>query len=63
MDNKKTEVTRGEVGEIAVQGDNVMKGYFKKPEATTKALRNGWLHTWDLGKMNIVILLRVALLL
>ena len=38
-----------EIGEIIVQGDVVMKEYYKNPEATANAVRNGWLHTGDLG--------------
>ncbi|SKA00440.1 AMP-binding enzyme C-terminal domain-containing protein [Selenihalanaerobacter shriftii] len=52
VDENDEELPRGEIGEIAVKGANVMKGYFKKPKATEKALRNGWFHTGDLGKMD-----------
>lgn len=39
----------GQVGEICVRGGNVMQGYWNEPEATARALRNGWLLTGDIG--------------
>ena len=42
----------GEVGELAVKGPQVMKGYWKMPEDTKAVLRRGWLYTGDIGKMD-----------
>jgi len=39
----------GEVGEVLVRGDVVMRGYWHNPQASAEALRGGWLHTGDLG--------------
>ncbi len=49
FDEEDNEVPRGERGEIVIRGTNVMKGYYKRPEATAEAFRNGWFHTGDIG--------------
>jgi len=43
------EVKRGEKGELIYRGHNVMKGYYKKPEANAKTLKNGWLYSGDIA--------------
>ncbi len=52
VNEQDQEVPRGEVGELIVSGDAVMKGYLNQPEATAEALRGGWLHTGDLARMD-----------
>jgi long-chain acyl-CoA synthetase len=46
------ELPRNTVGEIAIRGAGVMLGYWRKPEETERALRNGWLHTGDGARMD-----------
>ena len=52
LDEEGRELPAGEKGEIVVKGDNVMLGYWKNPAATAETLKNGWLHTGDMGYMD-----------
>jgi acyl-CoA synthetase (AMP-forming)/AMP-acid ligase II len=45
-------VAPGEVGEIAIRGENVMKGYWNRPDATAEAIRDGWFHSGDLARVD-----------
>ena len=49
VDENDNEVPDGVLGEIVLRGPNILKGYFKNPEATAKAFANGWFHTGDIG--------------
>ena len=49
---KGTTVKIAEDGEILVKGENVMNGYWDNPEATASTLKNGWIHTGDIGKLD-----------
>ncbi len=52
VDENDKEVAIGETGEIVIRGHNVMKGYYKRPEATAEAMKNGWFHSGDIGKID-----------
>ncbi|HEX3753393.1 MAG TPA: long-chain fatty acid--CoA ligase [Streptosporangiaceae bacterium] len=58
VDEAGQEVPQGEVGEIAIHGPNVMKGYWQRPEATAEAMKGvgeadgGWFHTGDLARVD-----------
>ncbi|BBA97107.1 putative acyl-CoA synthetase [Actinacidiphila reveromycinica] len=52
VDEKGTEVPPGTIGEIVAAGDHVMLGYWKKPAETAEAVRDGWMHTGDVGYMD-----------
>jgi len=47
-----TNVPVGETGELIVKGPQIMKGYWKKPEETALVLREGWLYTGDIARMD-----------
>jgi long-chain acyl-CoA synthetase len=49
VDAEGHEAADGELGEIIIKGPNVMKGYFGNPAATAEAIREGWLHSGDIG--------------
>lgn len=52
VDDDDVELPVGEAGEIVVRGDVVMAGYWKNPDATAETMRNGWLHTGDIGSFD-----------
>jgi long-chain acyl-CoA synthetase len=52
MDDLGKMVAQGEKGEIVIRGPMLMKGYWKKPEETAEMIRDGWLHTGDVGYMD-----------
>lgn len=52
VDDQGLDMPHGEIGEIAVRGHNVMKGYWQREDATADAIRAGWFHTGDLARVD-----------
>ena len=52
VDEEGRELPRGSVGELILKGENIMKGYYKDEEATAQVIKEGWLYTSDLGRMD-----------
>jgi acyl-CoA synthetase (AMP-forming)/AMP-acid ligase II len=52
LDEEQRRLPPGDTGEICIKGPALMNGYWQQPEATAETLRNGWLHTGDIGRMD-----------
>jgi long-chain acyl-CoA synthetase len=52
LETGETELASGEIGELVIKGPTVMKGYYNRPDETARTLRNGWLYTGDIAKMD-----------
>jgi long-chain acyl-CoA synthetase len=52
VDDNGAEVPHGQTGEIVIRGHNVMKGYWRRPEETSAAIRDGWFRTGDIGRVD-----------
>jgi long-chain acyl-CoA synthetase len=52
VDEDGADVEQGEVGEIVIKGPNVMKGYWRKDDATAEAIKDGWFHSGDMAKVD-----------
>jgi fatty-acyl-CoA synthase len=53
VDEQDQPLPPGEIGEIVARGPQIMRGYWHRPEATAEALRGGWLHTGDVGTLDV----------
>ena len=51
LDDPDKEMPQGEPGELCIKGPQVMLGYWRRPEETALAIRNGWFHTGDVAVM------------
>ena len=52
LNNGRTEMAVGQTGELIIKGPQIMQGYWKNPEETAAALKDGWLYTGDIAKMD-----------
>jgi len=52
VDESDSELPAGRTGELLIRGRNVMKGYYRNEEATAEVIKNGWLHTGDLARID-----------
>jgi long-chain acyl-CoA synthetase len=52
VDEDGKDVDQGEVGEIVIKGHNVMKGYYKRDEATAESIKDGWFSSGDMAKID-----------
>jgi len=52
VDDNDRHVPVGERGEVVIRGHNIMKGYYKQPEATAEVMKNDWFHTGDIGVLD-----------
>ncbi len=52
LETGEKDLPPGEVGELCIKGPQVMKGYWNRPEETRKTLRDGWLYTGDIGRVD-----------
>ncbi len=52
VDFEDHDVVTGECGEVIARGANIMKGYWNRPDITKEALRGGWMHTGDIGRLD-----------
>jgi acyl-CoA synthetase (AMP-forming)/AMP-acid ligase II len=52
VDNNDQELSKGEIGELIIKGENVVESFWNQPHVTEQILRDGWLHTGDLAMMD-----------